>query len=90
LVEYEVGGVVLSHEAYIWSVTGQRSATSYPGSSHDPLDGFRHLAAELYQYAQDFLSGSDEAFVKSRGGTQEQPAAPPGLTCVRHRRPEVI
>lgn len=63
LVNYEAGGVVLSHEEYMWSVTRRRGATSYPGFSHDPLDGFRHLAADLEQYAQDFLSGNDEAFV---------------------------
>ena len=52
----------LSHEEYMWAVTGQRGATSYPGFSNQPLDGFRHLAFDLAQYAQDFLSGTDEQF----------------------------
>jgi hypothetical protein len=63
LVEYEVAGVRLSHEDYMRSVTGLRGATSYPGFSNDPLDGFRHLAADPTQYAHDFLSGTDEQFV---------------------------
>ena len=31
LVEYEIGGEVLFYEAYMWSVTGRRGATSYLG-----------------------------------------------------------
>jgi hypothetical protein len=63
LVEYEVGGEALPHEAYMWSVTGRRGATNYPGFSINPLDGFRHLANDLKRYAQDFLSGSDQDFI---------------------------
>jgi hypothetical protein len=64
LVEYELGGVTLSHEDFMWSVQGRRWATNYPGFSKDPLDGFRHLAADLTQYAQDFLTGSDNDFIR--------------------------
>jgi hypothetical protein len=53
LVEYDVNGVILSHEEYMWSVLGRRGGTSYPGFSNEPLDGFRHLADDLRQYAQN-------------------------------------
>ena len=62
LVEYDVNGVILSHEEYMWSVLGRRGGTSYPGFSNEPLDGFRHLADDLRQYAQEFLDGTDEQF----------------------------
>ena len=57
LVEYQLDDVSLSHEDYMWSVHGQRGAGNYPGFSKDPLDGFRHLAADLAQYGQDFVFG---------------------------------
>ena len=63
LVEYDVGGVALSHEDYMWSVLGKRGGTNYPGFSDVPLDGFRNLCADLAAYGDDFLSGSDDAFV---------------------------
>jgi O-succinylbenzoate synthase len=59
LVEYQLGTVAISHEDLMWSVTGQHRSTAYPGFSNEPLDGFKHLAADLTQYAQDFLAGSD-------------------------------
>jgi len=48
----------------MWSVTGQHRSTAYPGFSNEPLDGFKHLAADLTQYAQDFLAGSDPDFIR--------------------------
>jgi hypothetical protein len=48
----------------MWSVTGRRWATAYPGFSNAPLDGFKHLAADLTQYGQDFLAGSDGDFIR--------------------------
>jgi hypothetical protein len=79
LVEYEVGGVALSHEAYMWSVTGSRGATSYPGFSSDPLDGFRHLAIDLKERAQDFLTGSDQDFIAHASRAAELRSGPPRL-----------
>jgi hypothetical protein len=64
LVEYQLDGANLSHEDYMWSVCGKRWATHYPGFSEEPLDAFRHLAADLEQYGRDFLRGSDEAFIR--------------------------
>jgi hypothetical protein len=62
LVEYEIDGVTLSHEEFMWSVQRRRGASSYPGFSKDPLDGFRRLAADIVQFGQDFISGSDTDF----------------------------
>ena len=64
LVEYQLDDVSLSHEDYMWSVHGQRWAGNYPGFSKDALDGFRHLAADLARYGQDFVFGSDHDFLR--------------------------
>ncbi len=37
----------------------------YPGFSDDPLDGFRHLAHNLENFASDFLNGSGEALIQA-------------------------
>lgn len=77
LVEYEVGGLTLSHEEYMWSVLGRRGGSRYPGFSSHPLDGFRHLSSDLAQYGHDFLSGSDQAFVThAEQATKLKQAAP--------------
>jgi hypothetical protein len=64
LVTYHVGNLALSHEDYMWSTVGRRWATQYPGFSTDPLDGFRHLLADLQRYCSEFLSGSDTDFIE--------------------------
>lgn len=64
LVEYEAAGVTLSHEDLMWSVLGRRGVTKYPGFSDDPLDGFRHLASDITNYAQAFLEGTDSDFIE--------------------------
>jgi len=64
LVAYHVGSVRLSHEDYMWSVLGRRWASQYPGFFSEPLDGFRHLLADLENHAGDFLAGSDDDFAK--------------------------
>ena len=67
LVEYEAAGVTLSHEDFMWSVLGRRGVTKYPGFSDDPLDGFRHLASDIANYAQAFLEGTDNDFIELAG-----------------------
>jgi hypothetical protein len=64
LVAYEAAGVTLSHEDFMWSVLGRPGATSYPGFSNEPLDGFRHLASDIAEYAQVFLEGTDDEFIR--------------------------
>ena len=63
LVSYRVGDVSLSHEEYMWAVTGRKWSTEYPGFSDDPLDGFRHLRADLEKHGSSFLTGSDANFL---------------------------
>jgi hypothetical protein len=63
LVTYHLGDAWLSHEDYMWVVTGERWSTAYPGFSNDPLDGFRHLRADLEQFGGEFLDGPDNAFL---------------------------
>lgn len=79
LVTYRVGIFELSHEDYIWSVLGRRWASQYPGFSKEPLDGFRHLLADLQQYGSDFLVGSDKDFTKHIRRVREQKASSPRL-----------
>ena len=61
LVEYRVGSRVVSHEDYMRVVAG-RGNNAYPGFSDDPIDGFRHLASDLQQFAGVFIDGSDAEF----------------------------
>jgi hypothetical protein len=65
LVAYHLGQAAISHEDYMWAVVGRPRVSHYPGFSSDPLDGFRHLAQDLAQYARDFLSGSDEEILRN-------------------------
>jgi hypothetical protein len=62
LVTYCVGGMVLSHEDYMWSVLGRRRASQYPGFSRESSDGFLHLLADLRNDSVDFLAGPDAEF----------------------------
>lgn len=59
LVVYQFEGETIGHEYLMWASTGKRRASQYPGTSDDPLDGFRHLRADLEQHAAVFISGSD-------------------------------
>jgi hypothetical protein len=79
LVTYRVGIFELSHEDYIWSVLGRRWASQYPGFAKEPLDGFRHLFADLQQNGSDFLVGSDEDFTKHIRRVRELTASSPRL-----------
>lgn len=60
LVSYHVGSAHASHEAYMAAVLGPGDESQYPGFSQDPLDGFRHLANDLGNFAHDFLEGDAE------------------------------
>jgi hypothetical protein len=62
LVTYHVGKSSLVHEDYMWAAVGRRSATHYPGFSTDPLDGFRHLRADLLEHCSSFLPGPAAEF----------------------------
>src|ERR1035437_3742323 len=67
-------GEAFSHADYMrWrQVRGQ-----YPGYSTDPIDGFRHLAADLNGAAAQLLSMTKSELVEGAGGIRSLP--PPGL-----------
>jgi hypothetical protein len=62
LVKYHVGDAALDHASYMRAVLGATGGNQYPGFSSDPIDGFRHLAHDLRNFCQSFVSGSDEQF----------------------------
>ena len=51
---------------------GGGSAHHYPGFSDDPLDGFRHLAHDLENFAGDFLIGSGEVLARAAAKEAEE------------------
>ena len=60
-VQYSIGAQTLPHEEFM-RVVAQDSEPQYPGFSSDPLDGFRHLHADLLHFGRVFLEGSDREF----------------------------
>jgi hypothetical protein len=64
MVSYHLGDRSLSHEYYMRSVIGRPHASHYPGFADDPLEGFRHLRADLEEYGNDFLTGSNTDFLR--------------------------
>jgi hypothetical protein len=64
LVGYGLGANGISHESYMWVVTGLRKSGSYPGISDDLLDGFHYLRSDLEKYFSVFLCGSDDEFLQ--------------------------
>jgi hypothetical protein len=65
LVTYHVGPYSATHDAYMRELLGGRGGNRYPGFSDDPLDGFRHLAHDLANFAGDFLTGDGGAVVRA-------------------------
>jgi hypothetical protein len=63
LVSYGWDGAVLSHAGYL---RGLDAAGSYPGYSTDPLDGFRHLAADLAGPLRGFRDGDRAQYQRAR------------------------
>lgn len=61
LVSYTWDDTVLSHGDYL---DGLGIHGSYPGFSDDPLDGFRHLAADLSGPLAEFVTGDQSSFVR--------------------------
>jgi hypothetical protein len=61
LITYRIGEICLTHEDYMRHVA-EKNKAKYPGFSSEPLDGFRNLAYDLLNYAQDFLHGDGNEF----------------------------
>ena len=60
LVTYHVGALALPHEDLMRALVPPGERAAYPGFSNDPLDGFRHLRADLDRFGQPFLAGVEE------------------------------
>jgi hypothetical protein len=64
-VRYHFGDYSVSHEDFVRGVRGTERIDGpgqYPGFSDDPLDGFRHLRADLERFGAVFLTGGAKAF----------------------------
>jgi hypothetical protein len=68
MVTYGWGDVVLAHADYLrgLGVTGR-----YPGYSEDPVDGFRHLAADLAGPLSGFRDGNRREFERARESARQ-------------------
>jgi hypothetical protein len=64
MVSYHLGSRSMSHENFMHAVLGKRHASKYPGFSDQPIDGFRHLLADLESHGADFLTGSDDRLLQ--------------------------
>lgn len=65
LVTYHLSDYSVSHLSYMRDLLGDSSANKYPGFSDEPLDGFRNLAYDLENFADDFLTGGGEVLIKA-------------------------
>lgn len=70
LVSYGWDGATVSHAGYL---RGLGATGAYPGYSTDPLDGFRHLAADLADPLSGFRDGDREEFDQARRAAAETP-----------------
>ena len=64
-VRYHFGDYSVSHEDFVRGVRGTEGIegpSQYPGFSNDPLDGFRHLRADLERFGAVFLTRGAKAF----------------------------
>jgi hypothetical protein len=71
LVTYHIGDLSLKHEEYMRQCAPLGGA-QYPGFSDNPLEGFKHLAHDLYAYATDFLSGTGEQLRMAKAAAEKR------------------
>jgi hypothetical protein len=84
LVSYHVGSDDLAHRDYVRAVRetqGIKDEAEYPGFSDDPLDGFRHLCADLVRFGAAFTAHSGE-FAGLAAWTRQHPP-PKGLAALQ-------
>jgi hypothetical protein len=60
-VEYKIGSTAISHSDYMDAI-GFRSKAKYPGFSNENIEAFEHLASDISNYADTFLTGSENTF----------------------------
>jgi hypothetical protein len=73
-VVYRIDQLWLEHAPYMRALSVPVGKNAYPGFSSDPLDGFRHLAADLKNYTQEFFTG--DAAVLRRAASEEASRRP--------------
>ncbi|MGA1872015.1 MAG: hypothetical protein ACMUJM_26155 [bacterium] len=69
MVRYHYKEKSVSHKNYMKAL-GVIDRCQYPGSSNDPLDGFRHLKHDIAKFGSDFTDG--DHFVLLRAAREEQ------------------
>jgi hypothetical protein len=79
MVTYHLGAESISHQEYMCSVLGKHGLSRYPGFSPDPLDAFRDLHADLQRHCDEFLEGTNEAFMRRVANARLQSANRPKL-----------
>jgi hypothetical protein len=73
LVSYAWDGTSLSHADFL---RGLGLTGSYPGFGKDPLDGFRHLAADLAGPLASFVAGDRKPFGRAAEFIAQHPKPP--------------
>lgn len=64
MITYHLGPESISHQEYMCSMLGKPGLSHYPGFSNRPLDAFRDLRDDLQSYCDEFLAGTNEAFLR--------------------------
>jgi hypothetical protein len=84
MVTYHVDDATLRHEDLTRAVAATQhlgESAQYPGFSDQPLDGFRHLAADLVKFGRVFTRGTAEEFSVLVAWIQRHPR-PKGLAAL--------
>ena len=85
LVTYHVGSESLNHEDLTRAVAATQhleESAQYPGFSDRPLDGFRHLGADLVRLGRVFTQGTAEEFSVLVAWVRQHPK-PKGLAALQ-------
>jgi len=85
LVTYHVGDARLSHQDLTRAVAATRhlhEPAQYPGFSDQPVDGFRHLGADLVRFGRVFTQGTAEEFSALVAWVRQHPK-PKGLKALQ-------
>jgi hypothetical protein len=85
LVTYHVGDANLRHEDLTRAIAATQQVqepAEYPGFSDQPIDGFRHLRADLARFGRVFTQGTAEEFWVLVAWVREHPT-PSGLAALR-------
>ena len=61
MVSYHIGQASLDHETYM-RLLGVYGRNQYPDFPQDPTESFHHLAADVQEYCENFISGDGEQF----------------------------